>query len=261
MSTSTTLLNFILGLLGNESKAAAFEANPDATLAGAGLSGVSVADVDAMLPLIADYVPVSAGAASAGAVTAGAVTAGAVSSGAGDFARSASAAGPASSGPSGHDGGGGDSTEIVTHLQFLINHYSFNGDNMSVISQNIWADGDVEQAFAQSGGIALGEDAELEAEGAVVTGAGAIGLGEDSEFEAEGAVVTGAGAVGLGEDSEIEGPVVTGAGAVALGEDSEIEGPVTTGNGNAVGEDSMVAGGDIIYAEEDGTINIAGGDQ
>lgn len=54
---SVELLRFILGLLGDPSKADEFTENPSGALASAGLSNVSCADVDAITPLIANSVP------------------------------------------------------------------------------------------------------------------------------------------------------------------------------------------------------------
>ena len=57
--TTSSLLEFILGLLRDEAAAAAFAADPQGALRAAGLEGVSAADVDAVLPLVLDYAPVT----------------------------------------------------------------------------------------------------------------------------------------------------------------------------------------------------------
>ncbi|ROZ99286.1 IniB N-terminal domain-containing protein, partial [Gordonia sp. OPL2] len=61
MSTNA-ILDFILGLLRDEQSINAYCRNPEATLAAAGLHGVSPADISAAAPLVADAGLVSAGA-------------------------------------------------------------------------------------------------------------------------------------------------------------------------------------------------------
>src|SRR5690625_5008063 len=118
--SSIELLRFILGLLGNPSKAEEFTADPSGALAVAGLSNVSCADVDAIAPLIANAVP--------GAV--------AIAGGVGG-------------------GGGGGATPEKMIQEIVQNVAVSNFDNSGVI-QNSWSDGDVRQAFASDGGFALG---------------------------------------------------------------------------------------------------------
>jgi hypothetical protein len=55
---ATTLLDFILDLLRDPAKAQQFNADPHATLASAGLSGVTPNDVSAVMPMVADCSPV-----------------------------------------------------------------------------------------------------------------------------------------------------------------------------------------------------------
>ena len=54
----TTLLDFILDLLRDPAKAQAFNEDPHAALASAGLTGVTPHDVNAVLPMVADCSPV-----------------------------------------------------------------------------------------------------------------------------------------------------------------------------------------------------------
>ncbi|HQV91109.1 MAG TPA: IniB N-terminal domain-containing protein, partial [Phycicoccus sp.] len=54
MSMVSDLLDFILNLLRNPDAAAAFNADPEGSLAKAGLGGLTCADVDAVRPVVLD---------------------------------------------------------------------------------------------------------------------------------------------------------------------------------------------------------------
>ena len=59
MAVTQSLLDFILNLLRDPQAAADFNADPEASLAGAGHSSLSCADMDVMRPVLLDYAPVS----------------------------------------------------------------------------------------------------------------------------------------------------------------------------------------------------------
>jgi hypothetical protein len=63
-NVATSLLDFILDLLSDPEAAADFQDDPEAALEDAGLGDLCAADVDAILPMLADYAPVSRGGSS-----------------------------------------------------------------------------------------------------------------------------------------------------------------------------------------------------
>ncbi|MGW3614960.1 IniB N-terminal domain-containing protein, partial [Micromonospora sp. NPDC005163] len=58
MASPQSLQDFVFGLLSNVDARAAYEADPQGALDGAGLNDVNPADVQDIVPLVADYVPV-----------------------------------------------------------------------------------------------------------------------------------------------------------------------------------------------------------
>ena len=60
---ASSLLDFILDLLRDPAAAEEFQADPEQALASAGLDDVCAADVHAVMPMLADFAPVSAGVA------------------------------------------------------------------------------------------------------------------------------------------------------------------------------------------------------
>nr|WP_201762457.1 IniB N-terminal domain-containing protein [Pseudarthrobacter psychrotolerans] len=148
------LVLFLMSLFGNEEAAKEFLDDPERSLENAGLGGVCSADVDAALPVVLDYAPITIHASSFdrsyntggnGAATGG----GAV------------AVTPTLSG-----GGNGDHTHAIQQLHNVVNNYSYTStvDDRDTITdqsvnQNIWADGDVEQWFDNDSVIASGDRA------------------------------------------------------------------------------------------------------
>jgi hypothetical protein len=63
-NVATSLLDFILDLLSDPEAAADFQDDPEAALEDAGLGDLCAADVDAILPMLADYAPVGRGGSS-----------------------------------------------------------------------------------------------------------------------------------------------------------------------------------------------------
>ena len=234
MNGVTTLLNFILSLIGDEEAAAAFNNDPEGALGAAGLSDVTAGDVQNLLPLVADYTPaLGAHAAGIGAAGLAATNPGAVSPA---FADDVTAGGP------------------VEILQTFIQNYTADTIN----ANNIWAGGDVTSAFALGqGAIAAGE--EIEGVGQAF-GDGSIAAGEEIENVAQ---ANGAGSFAAGGDMEIEDSAIATNGGIAAGDELEIEtdgGDIITGNNNAVGEGSTAVGGDQFNVSGQGQVNQAGGD-
>jgi hypothetical protein len=63
-NVATSLLDFILDLLSDPEAAADFQEDPEAALEDAGLGDLCAGDVDAILPMLADYAPVGIGGGS-----------------------------------------------------------------------------------------------------------------------------------------------------------------------------------------------------
>ena len=55
---ASTLLDFLLSLMSDPAKVAAFNDDPEGTLAANGLGSVCTDDVDAVMPVVIDYAPV-----------------------------------------------------------------------------------------------------------------------------------------------------------------------------------------------------------
>lgn len=141
---ANALIEFILSLLRDPDAAAAFDQEPEAALAGAGLGDATYGDVCAVMPLIYDNPNVvqTAGAA----VPAGA-------SGPGIQPAVSSATHAVQQSP----------PDVVRQLQDIIHNNSYVTTNNSTlldqsVNQNIWAEGDVMQLFDNEATIASGEN-------------------------------------------------------------------------------------------------------
>jgi hypothetical protein len=66
MDSSPTLHDFVLNLIYDADARAAFESDPEGTLHAAGLGDVTAADVQEVIPLVVDYVPMSGITSAAG---------------------------------------------------------------------------------------------------------------------------------------------------------------------------------------------------
>ncbi len=88
MDSPQTLQDFVLNLISDPSALSAFQLDPDGALQAAGLSDINPADVQEVIPLVVDSVPLQnvagldGGALTGGALSGGALSGGALSSGA-----------------------------------------------------------------------------------------------------------------------------------------------------------------------------------
>jgi hypothetical protein len=162
------LVLFLMSLFGNEEAAQEFLDDPERALDEAGLGAVCSADVDAAMPVILDFAPITVNASSFdrsyntggnGAATGGGAVA-------------------VTPPPSGHDDNDHDHdhSHAVQQLHNVVNNYSWTStvDDRDTITdqsvnQNIWADGDVEQWFENSSvtasgdrAVAAGDDVDME---------------------------------------------------------------------------------------------------
>ncbi|WP_018761763.1 IniB N-terminal domain-containing protein [Arthrobacter sp. 135MFCol5.1] len=175
------LVQFLMKLFGDREAVQAFLDNPERALADHGLGNVCSADVDAAMPVVLDYAPITVNASS--------------------FERSYSSggngpwtgpAGPAA-GPGGHGAGYGgtahdpdDHAYAVQQLHHVVDHFSHTAgativDERATIAgqsapQNVWAHGDAEQWFDNELAVAPGDHAAAaSAHAPAVFGDAAIG--------------------------------------------------------------------------------------
>jgi len=76
MNSSPTLQDFVLNLIYDPGARSAFELDPEHALQGAGLGDVTAADVQAVIPLVADYAPAAVHTGITGPAVAGDLTTG-----------------------------------------------------------------------------------------------------------------------------------------------------------------------------------------
>lgn len=162
------LVQFLMQLFGNRKAIQNFLDNPEKTLAEHGLANVCSADVDAAMPVVLDYAPISV---SAPALDRGYSTGG-NSAWAGQANASAVHTGSAAAIHAGGQGagyGGDDHAYAVQQLHHVVNHFSYTTSTTMLddrdtitdqsVHQNIWADGDVEQWFDNAAAVATGDRA------------------------------------------------------------------------------------------------------
>ncbi|WP_258803274.1 IniB N-terminal domain-containing protein [Pseudarthrobacter sp. NS4] len=144
MTVAKDVVQFLMNLFADRQAAQDFLNDPEGVLEEHGLGEVSSADVDAAMPVVLDYAPVTINAARFDRD---------YSTGGGDSSNGhvGGAWSPfPGSGGHGHD----DHGHAVQQLQHVVNNYSYPStayDPSTITdqsaSQNIWADGDVEQWF------------------------------------------------------------------------------------------------------------------
>lgn len=144
MTVAKDVVQFLMNLFADRQAAQDFLDDPESVLEEHGLGEVCSADVDAAMPVVLDYAPVTINASRFDRD---------YSAGGGDssngHAGGAWSPFPAGGGP-GHD----DHGHAVQQLQHVVNNYSYpstayDPDTITdqPAGQNIWADGDVEQWF------------------------------------------------------------------------------------------------------------------
>jgi hypothetical protein len=128
---ATTLLDFILDLLRDPETAREFTADPEGTLAAAGLGDVCPDDVHTVLPMLADFAPAAAVAAvPAAAAATPTFVAGATR-------------------PSGE-------ASAVEQIRYIQNTYTYQHTTEIDASDGVWADGDIYQVFGEEVVVATG---------------------------------------------------------------------------------------------------------
>ena len=139
MTVAKEVVQFLMDIFGDRQAAQGFLDDPEGVLEKHGLAGVSSADVDAAMPVVLDYAPLSVTASAADR----------------DF-NAGAGTGHAGGGGSPLPAGGGhdDHGQAVEQLTHVVANYSYSStpdDRGALPDQspalNIWADGDLEQWF------------------------------------------------------------------------------------------------------------------
>lgn len=218
-----TLLQFLLDLLRDPQTQAEFDADPQATLAAAGLDGMCFADVRDALPLVMDHAPA------------------AVAARYDDDVRAASASAVAVVGEEHHHGGHGGHGEhhwipgpvlpahtpevekIIQQLQYVTNNYAYDSHDTTFetnLEQNIRANGDVTTTLDISPTVASGD--------------GSVAAGED---------ITAPVATGDGSQAG-DGNMMNGDGTAAFGDGdaASVGGSIAANNGSAVSLNDAATG-------------------
>jgi hypothetical protein len=227
---ASTLLDFILDLLRDPETAREFTADPEGTLAAAGLADVCPDDVHTVLPMLADFAPAAAVAAVPAAAAAASPTfvAGAVR-------------------PSGE-------ASAVEQIRYIQTTYSYQQTTEIDASNGVWADGDLYQVFGEEVVVATGgslvaggdiEDARVDnsTDNSVAVDIEDSFNPEDSfntdiDLENSGNTVRGDGnAVGEGNDVDNSDRSV----------DVDVD---DSFNGNALGDGSAVHNGDALTVDD-----------
>ncbi|MCW2696954.1 MAG: uncharacterized protein JWR62_2039 [Modestobacter sp.] len=240
---ATSLLDFILDLLGDPETAADFQADPQATLAAAGLADVCPADVQNVRMVLEDSAPLGVGptglahVAPVGAVAPATVTAVA------PVAATTTQVSPATAPAEADSDSGPDAGSVVEQLRYIQQTFTFDASTNIDARDSVWAGKDVYQLF--------GDDSVMAAGGSVAAGGDVEDVTVDHSIEDaynidgsfnpanSGNTVEGDGnAVGRGNDVEntdnsIEVDDSTG---TTIGDDND-SGDAVSGVGNVVGND------------------------
>ena len=214
------LVQFLMQLFGDREAVQEFLDNPERALADHGLGSVCSADVDAAMPVVLDYAPITVNAAS----FARNYGTGANSSWAGSAGGAAAHGGQAA----GYGGAAYDTDDhayAVQQLHNVVNHFSYTAgativDDRATIAaqsaqQNVWAHGDAEQWFDNEVAVAPGDHAAGAADHAPAVvgdaGTGDVGAGDAGIGDAD-AGAADAGAAAWDDHGWLSGSLVGGPG-------------------------------------------------
>ncbi|TKV27824.1 hypothetical protein FDK12_10030 [Arthrobacter sp. NamB2] len=276
---ASSLLDFLMNLFNDPEAAADFLEDPEQALEDAGLGGVCWDDVEAVLPVVVDYAPITVSSSFDREYNTGGNATGnfAGNTWAPVAAAPAAHVAPVHVAPVHHDD---DHGHAVAQLHSIVNNYTYTShtDDRDTITdqsvnQNIWADGDVTQVFDNDAVVASGDDS-IAAGGSValdesVDNSTNITVGDidiDGSFNEDNDTDIDVDIDGsFNEDNDdVDGDdnVVGGAGA----------GTVVVGDGNSVGNednddvdgDDNIVGtdGDVVIGDENvtGDGNVVGDD-
>ena len=292
---ASTLLDFLLSLMSDPAKVAAFNDDPEGTLAANGLGSVCTDDVDAVMPVVIDYAPVRMDST---------------------FDREYNTGGNTSwvgKPDRDHDYGGGkdrdddhkdrddhhdrddwhkdrddDHSHAVQQIHNVVNNYSYTStvdDRDTVVdqsvNQNIWADGDVLQLFDNDAVVssgdystAAGDDAEVvhnsgayvgdDGDASVIENSGQYadrgGENQDNDVENSGNLADRGGTV---EDNDVDASGNSGQVAFNGGENESTDNSGNSGQladrgGEIEDNDTDITVGDVTIDASDNSLNEAG---
>jgi hypothetical protein len=153
---ATSLLDFILDLLRDPDTAADFQADPQGTLAAAGLADVCPADVQNVRMVLEDTAPLGVGPTGLAHVAPVAPTVAAVTPVAATTTQVSPVTAPADA----------DSGSVVEQLRYIQQTFTFDASTNIDARDSVWAGKDVYQLFgddsvmAAGGSVAAGDDVE-----------------------------------------------------------------------------------------------------
>jgi hypothetical protein len=161
------LVQFLMSLFNNPAAVQEFLNNPEHALEGAGLREVSSADVDAAMPVVLDYAPITVNASSFDRdYNTGRNTSWTGGNGGAGHTPPPAGGGAGNTAPLAGNTYHDDHAHAIQQLTHVVNNYSYTStvDDRDTITdqsvnQNIWADGDVTQWFENEAVIASGDHA------------------------------------------------------------------------------------------------------
>lgn len=248
-----TLLDFLLHLLGDDDARAAFQADPQGTLAAAGLNGLCLSDVRDAMPLVMDHAPAEVAARYDEDVRAGTAT---TSASVAEEAHHGGVAGDGGTTPVGPGGHGvlpvvPGMDDVIGHLQVVTNNYAFDSHDItysSPVTQTITAGGDVTATVDVAPVVAGGEGSV--AAGGDITGPTATGGG----VAGDGNMINGSGQAAFG-DGNATGSVAAGAGAAVSTADGTATGNHADTSAYGSGSGNVSNGGDATDDHADNSID------
>jgi len=214
------LVQFLMQLFGNREAVQEFLADPERALAEHGLGNVCSADVDAAMPVVLDYAPITVNASSFGrlhntggnSAWSGHMESGFI--GSGQLGTTAAHAGsaPAVHGGMPSPGQGGadyDHAHAVQQLHHVVNSFAYTSNTTMLddrdtitdqsVNQNIWAHGDVEQWFDHDAVVASGDHAVAGGDDASVRDSNNIRDSYNADHSTDNSIHAG-GDVGIGNE-------------------------------------------------------------
>lgn len=203
------LVQFLMHLFGDREAIQEFLDDPARALEEHGLGNVCSADVDAAMPVVLDYAPITVNAASFGR----AHITGGNSAWAGPVGTSTGHPGSVSTIHAGGQGGPNydhdDHAHAVQQLHHVVNHFSYTTNTTMLddrdtvtdqsVHQNIWAHGDVEQWFDNDAVVASGDRAVAAGDDAGVRDSNNIRDSHDTDHSTDNSIHAG-GDVSIGNE-------------------------------------------------------------
>ncbi|NUT72708.1 IniB N-terminal domain-containing protein [Pseudarthrobacter sp. C4D7] len=208
------LVQFLMQLFGNREAVQEFLADPERVLQEHGLANVCAADVDAAMPVVLDYAPITVNATSfarehaTGGNSVWAGQTGALGGHGGGIP-----AGGAAAGQGGTNYDQDDHAHAVQQLHHVVNHFSYTTNTTVLddrdtitdqsVNQNIWAHGDVEQWFDNHAVVASGDRAVAAGDDATVRDSNNITDSYNADHSADNSTdnsIHAGGDVGIGNE-------------------------------------------------------------